>query len=109
MSQVLSAELSERVQGLSDAVLVLVLDAFREGRRAGDAKARAELLAYVESRLAELEAQFRTLDAAGCLRLEDGYEDAYPSPVAAAHFGGAGDVLALLRARLRGQLERSKA
>lgn len=104
MRRVLSPELAERVRRLSDETLVAVLDAFREGRRSGAERARAEALARVDALLAELEARFRVLDPERCSDLEVTYGGA-ASPLAAAHFGGAGDVLL----RLRSWLERGES
>lgn len=94
-----SAELTERVRELSDALLVLVLDAFREGRRQGERRVAAAVDRDVEALLAELEAQFGALDGADLVRLAACYEGADPSPLVAAHFGGAADVLMRLRGR----------
>ncbi len=57
MSTVLSPELTERTRQLSDANLVLVIDAYREGRYLGGVTARREVEAFVRACLEELERQ----------------------------------------------------
>lgn len=106
MAQGPSAELTERVRELSDALLVLVLDAFREGRRQGERSAAEAADHEVEVLLSELEAQLGAFEAADHARLAGSYTGAKPSPLAAAHFGGAADALMRLRARYARRLRR---
>lgn len=97
----LPTELAERVRRLSDETLVLALEAYREGRRAGAARLNSELTEYLEQVFAELDSSFEEAKEPESMgRVEDGYATAAPSPIVAAHFGGAGDVLARVRMRL---------
>lgn len=89
---VLSRELSDRVRRLSDEALVLVLEAFNEGRRAGAERTAAELVSYCESLIAELERQHDELTPEGAKRVAAMYASAAPSPAVAAHFGGSADI-----------------
>ncbi|HHH27099.1 MAG TPA: hypothetical protein ENK57_01950 [Polyangiaceae bacterium] len=101
MSQTMSIQLAERVRQLSDETLVVVLEAYREGRRAGATGLVGELTACLEELYGELAASYDEArsDAEAVTRVEGAYTDALPSPVFAAHFGGAGDVLSRVRAR----------
>ena len=101
MSRTPSAELTERYGELSDALLVLLLDAFREGLRAGEKRAAEALDADIDALLADLEKRFHALDREGVAVLADGYRDAEPSPLAAAYFGAAADALIRLRGKQR--------
>lgn len=92
--------LTERVHRLSDEALQVVLEAYREGRQAGEARLSAELAAYLEGLCAEFETAFGRVDANGVGRFEAGFAGAKPSPLVAAHFGGVGDVLLRVRGRL---------
>lgn len=101
--QTLSSELAERVRHVSDETLVIALEAFREGRQVGAARVGDELKGYLDQLYAEFERLFAEVDSEALARMEGDYENARPSPVAAAHFGGAGEVIERVRSRL-GQL-----
>ena len=104
----LSPQLAERVRQLSDETLVIALEAFREGRRAGESRLGAELAEFLEQVFRELETTFGEVADGDVPRFEQGYEGAHPSPVVAAHFGGAGDVLVRVRGRLDKLTKRGK-
>jgi hypothetical protein len=97
----LSTRLTDSVQHLSDEILVVALEAFREGRHAGAARLGEELAAYLDQLHAELEAGYEKVSPESVANVEASYVSARPSPVFAAHFGGAGDVLERVRVHLR--------
>ncbi len=109
MSQVLSPELSERVEQLSNEALVLVLDAYREGRRLGASQLGEQVEALCQRILDEMEAQYDSLTPELVERIEASFEAASPSPVVAASFGMASEAVTriqqeiarLARARLQ--------
>lgn len=96
-NQVLSPELAERVRRLSDEALVLVLDAFREGRHA----ATSRLGSVCQALLAELERHYDSLTPEQIEQLEETYEGTGPSAVVTAHFGGASDAVERMKGELR--------
>lgn len=96
----LSPELAKRVSQLSDETLVIALESFREGLRVGETRVCGELAEFLEQVLRELEDTFGEIAAHDVPSFEEGYEGAKPSPIVAAHFGGAGDILARVRGRL---------
>lgn len=106
--QTLSSQLAERVRHLSDETLVVVLEAFREGRQVGAARVGDELKGYLDQLHAEFERLFGEVDADVLARMEDNYQNAAPSPVAAAYFGGAGDVVGRVRSRLRHLVDKAR-
>ncbi len=101
MSTVLSPELTERTRQLSDANLVLVIDAYREGRYLGGVTARREVEAFVRACLEELERQYTSLTPeAAALFEEELHRAGAPTPLTAAHFGGAADALQQVKSEL---------
>lgn len=101
MNQVLSPELSERVRRLSDEALVLVLDAFREGRNVATDKVTGRLGSFCQALLAELEQHHDSLTPAQVEQLAETYGGVGPSPVVTAHFGGAADAVERMKGELR--------
>ncbi|HJL20087.1 MAG TPA: hypothetical protein RMH99_30760 [Sandaracinaceae bacterium LLY-WYZ-13_1] len=101
VSPALTPELAERVGRLSDEALVLVLDAFRAGRRAEAERIAAELSAYVDDLLEEMERTAEAVSPSLAARMEETYRGAGLSPVVAAHFGHAADILTRVRGRIR--------
>lgn len=97
MNRVLSPELSERARSLSDEALVLVLEAFRQGRSA----AAHELGAYCQTLLSELEQQHDALTPEMIEQLEQHYAAHGSSAIVSAHFGAAADVVERIQRELR--------
>jgi len=98
-------KLGHRARHLSDELLVLVLEAYREGRRDGVQWFAGELTTRLAAMESEGERSHRRLGPEGVERLEATYGSASGSPVVAAHFGSAAMTLADVRAimrRLRG-------
>jgi hypothetical protein len=101
MNQMLSPELSERVRRLSDESLVLVLEAFREGRKAATTTVTGQLGGFCNVLLGELEQHHDSLTPEQVEQLEANYDGARPSPVVTAHFGGAADMVERMKGELR--------
>lgn len=105
MSKVLPPELAARTRGLSDEAIVVVFEAFRQGRHVGYASAREQIEAFVNMRLEELEHEYEALTPAMVASLEASFQVASSSGAVAAHFGGAADALWRILHELR-RLER---
>lgn len=101
MNQILPPELTERVRRLSDEALVLVLDAFREGRKAATTTVTGQLGSFCNTLLAELEQQHDSLGPEDVEPFERNYGGAGSSPVVTAHFGGAADSIERMKDELR--------
>jgi len=101
MARVLPRGLSRRTREQSDAVGLLVAEAFREGSRIGSARFADELLHYVIERLAETERQYETLSAEQAEVIVQTHGGGSQPPVVEAYFGGVGAVLSDLRAEIR--------
>lgn len=100
-NQVLPPELAERVRGLSDEALALVLEAFRVGRTTGVDHAAQELGQYCSGLMAELETRHDELTPERAKLMDELYEGVAPSPVTAAYFGGASEMVDRLQSKLR--------
>lgn len=98
---ILSHALSQRVREHSDAVLPLVLEAFREGRRVGAASMADELLHHVIEQLATAERQYEALGAEQMESIIRAHEGGDRPPVVVAYFGATGSVLIALRDEIR--------
>lgn len=97
MNQVLSPELSERVRRLSDESLVIVLDAFREGRNA----TAHDLARYCQALLTELEQQHDALTPDMMERFDATYRESVSPPLVAAYFGASADIVERFKDELR--------
>ncbi len=97
----LSKLLSERVRRHSDEVLVLVLEAFREGQCAGAGRAARELATYCDALLAELERQHDELTPERVEQIEATYEGVGSSAVIAAYFGGSAAIVSRIQGEAR--------
>lgn len=97
----LSKLLSERVRRHSDEVLVLVLEAFREGQSAGAARAAGEIASYCDALVAELERQHDELTPERVEQIEATYEGVGSSAVIAAYFGGSAAIVSRIHGEAR--------
>ncbi|MBZ0120084.1 MAG: hypothetical protein K8H88_24050 [Sandaracinaceae bacterium] len=93
--QAWTARLAERTRGLSDELLVLVLDAFTEGQRQGARRVRDELRASLERRRHELEARYESLtpEDVEVMRQALGDGEGKDAAVVTARFGSAAELL----------------
>ncbi|HJL14535.1 MAG TPA: hypothetical protein RMH99_02695 [Sandaracinaceae bacterium LLY-WYZ-13_1] len=98
---VLPRALSERVREHSDSVLPLVLEAFREGRRAGVERLAEDLLGSVTERLAAVERQYEELGAEQMEVIAEAHEGHGRPAAVDAWFGATGAVLTALRGEIR--------
>jgi len=98
---ILSRALSRRAREHSDAVLPLVLEAYREGRRSGAARMADELLHFVVEELATAERQYAVLDAELMRAIAAAHEGGARPPVVEAYFGAQGATLSSLRDEIR--------
>lgn len=98
----LTAKLAERARGLSDELLVLVLDAFTEGKRMGGRRVRDELRAFVTRRRDELEASYEALTPEEIEQMKANWGDGEgkDAGVVSARFGTAATLLNEVREEL---------
>jgi hypothetical protein len=94
----LTRELAERARGLSDEWLVLVLDAFTEGRRLGGRHVCDELRASLKRRYDELEARYESVTPEDVALIKAGLGDGEgkDAAVVTARFGASADLLVLV-------------
>ena len=96
-----SPALLERARKLSDELLVLVLEVFQEGRRAGAARLSGQLATYCQGLADEFERTYEALSPEAMADIEARFQGLPAPPAVAARFGTAGHVLELVRDELR--------
>lgn len=89
----LSAQLSERMQALGGDAVTLVLEAFDEGRAAGAGRLAEQLIQFIFAQLVEVRRQYEELSSSQIAMLERSHQGGTHPPVIEAHFGGVGSVL----------------
>jgi hypothetical protein len=90
---VFSQDLRERIQTLSNDLAgelsKIALSAFHEGQRAGAARSRADLSAFCQARLDEIEREAAGLDPKIAQHLETNFPNVESAEVILAHIGAS--------------------